>query len=203
MFQKLLPTILLMLASVLSPINAAEGDANLEREMTVADFKTRAAALSDHEMALLKQLREGELNHALTDDKRDDLKKMIDLIKQDREELIKKAQQFAQQQPDRNDPNWQDRIRKALEQKVTFEFADVQLNDAIAFFRQIAGVNVIVDPALNARNTNLSLRSRICLCTTLWIGSANWSMRAGKLSITPCSSHQIPPILTLVVIQQN
>ena len=140
---------------------AGEDNANLQAEMMRADLKTRAASLTEHEMALMKELREGEINRTLPDEKRDNLQKMIEIVRRDREELMKKAEAIARQQPERNnDPDWQDRIRKALDQKVTFEFADVQLNEAVTFIRQIANVNFIVEPALVARNVNITLKAQ-------------------------------------------
>ncbi|MEK6709960.1 MAG: hypothetical protein AABZ64_05210, partial [Nitrospinota bacterium] len=41
---------------------------------------------------------------------------------------------------------WKQDIRKKLQRKVTFEFVDTPLEEAIAFLRSLANVTMIVDP---------------------------------------------------------
>jgi len=60
---------------------------------------------------------------------------------------------------------WKADIRKRLQRKVTFEFVDTPLDEAIGFLRQLANVTMIVDPkvlaggapTINLRVTDMSL----------------------------------------------
>jgi Flp pilus assembly secretin CpaC len=60
---------------------------------------------------------------------------------------------------------WKSDIRKKLTRKVTFEFVDTPLDEAISFLRSLANVTMIVDPkviaggapAINLRVTDMSL----------------------------------------------
>ena len=60
---------------------------------------------------------------------------------------------------------WKAEIRKRLQRKVTFEFADTPLVDAIEFLRHLANVTMIIDPAvikasppqINLRVTDMNL----------------------------------------------
>jgi len=60
---------------------------------------------------------------------------------------------------------WKQDIRKKLQRKVTFEFVDTPLEEAIAFLRSLANVTMIVDPkvtaagapTINLRVTDMSL----------------------------------------------
>ena len=45
-----------------------------------------------------------------------------------------------------------DNLKPAMQKKVTFEFVDTPLADAVMFLRNLANVNIIVDPALLAKN---------------------------------------------------
>jgi len=47
-------------------------------------------------------------------------------------------------------PEWKQAIQKALKKKVTFEFVDTPLPEAVAFFQSLSNVNVVVDPKLLA-----------------------------------------------------
>jgi len=60
---------------------------------------------------------------------------------------------------------WKADIRKKLQRKVTFEFVDTPLDEAVSFLRSLANVTMIVDPkviaggapAINLRVTDMSL----------------------------------------------
>jgi len=60
---------------------------------------------------------------------------------------------------------WKSDIRKKLQRKVTFEFVDTPLDEAVSFLRSLANVTMIVDPkviaggapAINLRVTDMSL----------------------------------------------
>jgi hypothetical protein len=60
---------------------------------------------------------------------------------------------------------WRNEINKALDRKVSFEFVDTSLTDACEFIRQIAKVNLIIDPkslengtpVINLRVTDMKL----------------------------------------------
>ena len=54
---------------------------------------------------------------------------------------------------------WKGDILKKLQKKVTFDFVDTSLDEAVAFLRQISGVTIIVDPKVTAGGpANINLR---------------------------------------------
>ncbi len=54
---------------------------------------------------------------------------------------------------------WKSDILKKLQRKVTFDFVDTSLDEAVAFLRQVSGVTIIVDPKVMAANpANINLR---------------------------------------------
>jgi Flp pilus assembly secretin CpaC/tetratricopeptide (TPR) repeat protein len=65
----------------------------------------------------------------------------------------------------RNEEAWKADIRKKLQRKVTFEFVDTPLEEAIAFLRSLSNVTMIVDPkvlaagapTINLRVTDMNL----------------------------------------------
>jgi len=46
------------------------------------------------------------------------------------------------------EPEWKRSIRQRLEQKVSFEFMDTPLDQAVTFLREVSQVNIILDPAV-------------------------------------------------------
>ena len=54
---------------------------------------------------------------------------------------------------------WKSDIIKRLQRKVTFDFVDTSLDEAVAFLRQVSGVTIIVDPKVMAAGpANINLR---------------------------------------------
>jgi len=55
---------------------------------------------------------------------------------------------------------WKADLIKKLQKKVTFDFVDTPLDEAVAFLRQISGVTIIVDPKVTAAGAapNINLR---------------------------------------------
>jgi hypothetical protein len=65
--------------------------------------------------------------------------------------------------------NWEDDLRKKLSRKVSFEFVDTPIVEALAFFRSLTNVNMILDPkaiekgldakAITLRVTDMDLKT--------------------------------------------
>jgi type II secretory pathway component GspD/PulD (secretin)/Flp pilus assembly protein TadD len=65
------------------------------------------------------------------------------------------AQRSSQEeQRARTEEPWKQEIRKKLSRRVTFEFNDTPLEDAIAFLNQLTRVNIILDPKAVAEGAN-------------------------------------------------
>jgi type II secretory pathway component HofQ len=70
-------------------------------------------------------------------------------------------------------PEWENRIRTALKQKVSFEFAETALGEVLRFLKALTGVDFVLDPELAERGkepvtlalTNVSLASALDLIT--------------------------------------
>jgi type II secretory pathway component GspD/PulD (secretin) len=54
---------------------------------------------------------------------------------------------------------WEKAIETGLAKKISFDFAEAPLPEAVAFLRQFAGMNLVLDPSLRERNVTLRMRN--------------------------------------------
>jgi len=64
------------------------------------------------------------------------------------------AQRTGQETHARPEESWKADIRRKLQRRVTFEFVDQSLEDAINFLNSLTKVNIIIDPKIAANNGN-------------------------------------------------
>jgi uncharacterized membrane protein len=55
-------------------------------------------------------------------------------------------------------PEWQAQLEQKLRRVVTFEFVDTPLDEAVAFLRQVAGVTIVLQPAIKSPAINLKVK---------------------------------------------
>ena len=84
---------------------------------------------------------------------------------------------------------WKVEIIKKLQRKVSFEFVDTPLSEAIAFLRQLSNVSIVIDPAaregvpaLSLRVTDMSLESALRLMCK--VGGAKYDLQDGAVYIS-------------------
>jgi type II secretory pathway component GspD/PulD (secretin) len=64
------------------------------------------------------------------------------------------AQRSGQESRARPEEEWKQQIRRKLQRRVTFEFVDQSLEDAINFLNSLTKVNIIIDPRIAANGGN-------------------------------------------------
>lgn len=64
------------------------------------------------------------------------------------------ARRTAQESTRREEDPWKQEIRKKLSRKVSFEFVDTPLDEAIGFLRSLTSVNIVLDPKVAAEGAN-------------------------------------------------
>lgn len=139
----------------LDPLNA-EAESLKRRARTAQHDVEAVTTREDHKEAVTQTWEMGEYNHIPYGDLLTYPTNWDEIAK--RPERMTIGQRVAEEQ-------WKVEIRKRLQRKVSFEFVDTPLQEAISFLRSLTNVTMIIDPkvleagppAINLRVTDMSL----------------------------------------------
>jgi hypothetical protein len=85
---------------------------------------------------------------------------------------------------------WQTRLGKALERKITLEFVDTPFNDCAKFLGEVTDANLVLDPLLRAPGMPISLKVQNMPASDVlsWfcrLAGAEWELRDHAIHIAP------------------
>ena len=88
------------------------------------------------------------------------------------------------------EPEWKRAAREKLKRKITFEFADMPLDQAVVFLREVAQVGTVLDPRVVGENpprvtlTMKNVPMRLALDRITRLAGLTWEIKDGAIFIT-------------------
>jgi hypothetical protein len=91
---------------------------------------------------------------------------------------------------DDDSEEWKKEIEKALKKKVSLEFVETPLVEALSFFQGLTGINMVVDPVIKGENKPITLKMTgasipLALTWLLKLGSAEYELLDHALLVRP------------------